>query len=63
MKTRKLIKETGMRTDIFHTGDGAYCGKESELWYIVGKGYAVYPDNSRNENGLGGHHSPGLSSC
>lgn len=35
MKTRKLIKETGMRTDIFHTGDVAYCGKESELWYIV----------------------------
>lgn len=35
MKTRKLIKETGTRTDIFHTGDVAYCGKESELWYIV----------------------------
>ena len=70
MKTRKLIKETGMRTGISIREMSCIVVKRvscSILW--IGNRYAVYSANSRNEkysrsnSGLGAHHSSGLSSC
>jgi acyl-coenzyme A synthetase/AMP-(fatty) acid ligase len=51
MKTRKLIKEPGMRTDVFIREMSRIVAKRAScsiLW--IGKRYAVYSDNSRNEN-------------
>ena len=51
MKTRKLIEEAGMKTDISIREMSRIVAKRvscSILW--IGKRYAVYSDNSRNEN-------------